>query len=388
MQPATFSSNISYDLSVLAQNISQAPKADSSEQALGYKESLLAIHEMTLPLFELIKGQAEKAGFEGVELFEAWPKGHCQNFVFAVLDSNSATVTDVILAKNKKFGFLQNGGGKTLGGEDIRGSAFREAQEEFSFNGTQEQMKYITIETESGMPAFHFVKGVHIGFVTPEQAETLKLSDDMKKNEIVKMPIEEFLNVTANDKKPVDHGFDRKWIAKYLAAVNNGERPQFFSTRDEVSDTDRELAQKADAWMKTVSVNLQEIAFLKKTIVDFTQQMMIGGSADGEWKTSSNRDAVKKSAQSVVDAIVNRILPQWTYESKGAQKVACQVKVQAAQGVLVNGEPLPSFMTLPQLAAKQSRLSPKIPVTLCMESFKQAVNGHALDIEATIMLKI
>jgi hypothetical protein len=134
----SFSSKIASQLEILAEKIPLEPKQVASETKLTYPDTLLAIHEITQPLFDKIATLAEKAGFGKIEAFQAWPKALCENFVFAVIEA-SGNITHVILAKNKKHGFLQNGGGKTGATETSEQAVLREAQEEFGFNGRMEQ---------------------------------------------------------------------------------------------------------------------------------------------------------------------------------------------------------------------------------------------------------
>jgi hypothetical protein len=42
---------------------------------------------------------------------------------------------------------------------------------------------------------------------------------------------------------------------------------------------------------------------------------------------------------------------------KKSEEKACQMKVQDAVGMLVNGAPLPSFLTIPQMTLLQSALT-------------------------------
>jgi hypothetical protein len=160
----SITSNFCGYLNSLAEKLQQAtiPSETGTEEMQGnYFSALLEISNTVQPLFTKIANCCHEAGFKDVELFQAAPKGRCENFLF--LEKNVNEVTHVILAKNKSKGFLQNGGGKTQVGESICDAAVREAKEEFDFPGTVNDMYQITTETESGFPIFHFVKGVHVG---------------------------------------------------------------------------------------------------------------------------------------------------------------------------------------------------------------------------------
>lgn len=353
----SFSTIIETHLEILAKNIASVPKQPEAKEEVGYLEAIRTIYEITQPCFNRIAELAEKMGFSKVEAFEAWPKGLCENFIFGVADP-SGKVTNVILAKNKKYQFLQNGGGKTGSKESSEQAAFKEAQEEFSFKGTEKQIKKITIESESGLPSFHFVKGVNLILITPEEAAQLKLADDMVSNEIATMPVEKFLGVTKADVKPIDHGFDRKWIGQYIEALNNGKaigENQFYQRQ--VTEEDQIMAARAFEWMKNIRVNSHDLHHLQNLIQSAMTSFPEKGAAHGPWKSENNREVVKKAAQKVVDAIVKKLLPDWTYVGKKGEEKACQIKVQEAVGVLVNDDPLPSFLTIPQMVALQSKLS-------------------------------
>lgn len=353
----SFSTVMGFQLEALSRKIESEPKQAEITGELGYLEVLRAIYTITQPFFNTIATLAEKAGFEKVEAFEAWPKGLCENFIFGVVD-DSGKVRDVILAKNKKYQFLQNGGGKTGFKESSQEAALREAQEEFNFSGRIEQLKKITIESESGMPSFNFVKGVNLVLIKPEDSSKLKLADDMASNEITSLPVEEFLRVTDSDTKPIDHGFDRKWIAEYIRVINNEKTVQNHFNQRMITEEDHLMASKAYEWMKNIRINKSDIDHLKDliqqfAISNFTEQTI----AEGKWKTDKNREVVKKAAQKVVDALVKKLLPEWKYMGKKGEEKACQVKVQEAVGVLVNNDPLPSFLTIPQMVVLQSQLA-------------------------------
>jgi 8-oxo-dGTP pyrophosphatase MutT (NUDIX family) len=357
---SSFSIALGFQLESLAKQIENEPKRSyKAKEELGYLEALRAIYTITQPFFNRLAALAEKAGFGKVEAFEAWPKGLCENFIFGVVESGK--IKDVVLATNNKHKFLQNGGGKTGASESSEQAAFREAQEEFGFSGKIEQMKKITIESESGMPEFHFVKGVNIALITPQEAINLKLGDDMARNELTSLPIDEFLRVTDEDTKPIDHGFDRKWIAKYIRAFNSNDEKALQNLQlyqRLITEEDQVIASKAFEWMKGVRVNISDIDRLKDLIQKFdSTKFEEQTKAEGAWKSPENRELVKKAAQKVVDAIVKKLFPDWKYMSKKGEETACQVKVQEAVGILVNGDPLPSFLTIPQMISLQCGLA-------------------------------
>jgi 8-oxo-dGTP pyrophosphatase MutT (NUDIX family) len=354
----SFSTQMCAHLESLAKKIESEAIPSEVTSEMGYLETLQAIYTISQPLFNQIASLAENAGFEKVEAFEAWPKGLCENFVFGVVDAGNGKITHVILAKNKKYQFLQNGGGKTTSKESSEQAAFREAQEEFSFDGQKEQIKRITIESESGAPSFNFVKGVHIALITPEQASKLKLADDMASNEITSLSVEEFLRITDADTKPIDHGFDRKWIAEYVRSMNSGALQHSLKYNErQITEEDQLIAAKALEWMNKIHVNKNHFYPIKDLIQQASQiNFSELSQAEGAWKSDKNREIIKKSAQKVIDAIVKKLLPEWKYAGKKGEEKACQVKVQEAVGILVNGDPLPSFLTIPQMAALQSGL--------------------------------
>jgi 8-oxo-dGTP pyrophosphatase MutT (NUDIX family) len=354
---------------------------DSAQEEFhqNYLETLRTIHTLTLPLFEALLHLERAAGFSAAELLEAWPKGRCENFVFAVRDQGN--VEKMILAKNKKWGFLQNGGGKTPFHETSHAATFREAQEEFGFNGRSEQVKYITVESESGIPSFHFVKGVHVIEITTEQAAELKLGDDMASNEIISLSLDEFLLTADNDLTPIDHGFDRKSIALYLMEKKAGIS-QFYNERI-TTKVDCNIAEKAYAWMNSICVPKTEIAGLERLFAEFVENELkapVDAEAIGAWKSAANREMIKKAAQKVVDAIVLKLLPAWTYEGKKGEETACQVKVQEATGVSVNGEVLPSFLTIPQMFLLQAKRFEE-GVAILMEEGSTTDSLHCRDIQ-------
>lgn len=340
----SITSNLCAYLHSLSEKLQQTTVPAESKAIHGnYFSALTEISNVVQPLFTQIANCCEHAGFEDIELFEAAPKGRCENFVF--LEKNGNDITHVILAKNKSKGFLQNGGGKTQVGESVSDAAVREAKEEFNFPGTAQDMHQITTETESGFPIFHFVKGVHVGFVTPEQSAQLKLGDDMKANEICRMSVPEFLDVTEKDTKPIDHGFDRKWIAEYIK--NNG---MAFNQR-KLTDQDVKVALQAHEWMKGIQLDIVMLRQLNMIVQEAVKGMIITGEANGKWKDKQNRDAIRDAAQKVVDVITKKLLPEWTYDVKGEKKVGCQMKVQGAQGYMIGNDFLPSFLTAPQYFA-------------------------------------
>ncbi len=354
----SFSIAMESQLNFLAQQIENDTKAVSQVNIeLGYLEVLQAIYTITQPIFNRLVTLAEEAGLGKVEPFEAWPKGLCENFVFGVIESKK--IQNVVLARNKKYKFLQNGGGKTGANETSLQAALRESQEEFGFTGKLEQVKKITIESESRISTFHFVKGVNIILITPQQAHQLKLADDMASNEIANLPVKEFLDLTDKEIKPIDHGFDRQWIAKYIRAFNslemkNVEKLQF--NQRMITKEDQIIASKVFEWMKKIHVNKNEINNLQDLIQQFSINLTVNSKAQGLWKSAENREVVKKSSQKVVDAIVKKLLPDWKYIGKNGEETACQVKVQEAVGVLVNGDPLPAFLTIPQMVSLQCGL--------------------------------
>ena len=353
---STFSSMICSHFEALTKQIENAPLTSTMETELRYLETLHAIYTITQPLFNQVAELAKKAGFENVEAFEAWPKGLCENFVFGVTDE-SGKISSVILAKNKKYQFLQNGGGKTLPNESSQQAALREAQEEFHFDGQIEQIKKITIESESGFPSFNFVKGVYLVLATPEQASQLKLGDDMSSNEKTDLPVDTFMDVTDRDNKPVDHGFDRKWIAKYIKSINSGSTQQNLDLNCRtITEEDEQMAAKAKDWMKNIRVNKKDLDCLKELIQQSPLPLLMEQTKPEEWKSEKNREIIKSSAQKMIDAIVKRHLPEWKYMGKKGGQNACQIKVQEAVGILVNGDPLPAFLTIPQMVALQSKL--------------------------------
>jgi len=325
-----------------------------------YFSALYEISNVVRPLFVQISSHCKKAGFEDVELFEAAPKGRCENFVF--LEKNGTEFAHVILAKNKSKGFLQNGGGKTQMGESISDAAVRESKEEFNFPGSASDMHQITTETESGFPIFHFVKGVHVGFVTPYEADQLRLGDDMQANTIYKMSVPEFLEVTAKDTKPIDHGFDRKWIAEYIKDSGSS-----FNQRT-LSEQDVKVALQAYDWMKDIKIDTGMLNQLKVIVQEAITEMNVTGDANGKWKDKQNRDAIREASQKIVDVITKKLLPEWTYEVKGEKKVGCQMKVQGAQGYMIGDDLLPSFLTAPQYFALKSIYKGELPQTLIGKS--------------------
>lgn len=349
-----FSIQLACKLDHLAEEIAKAiPTADNQpKEEINYFQALESIKVLVNPLFEKIVDLSKKAGFEKVEKFEAAPKGACENFLFAILKDEK--VAEVVLAKNKKYGFLQMGGGKTMPNESCSQAAHREAQEEFSFTGKENQLQQITIESESGMPIFHFVKGVHLAYISPEQAEQLKLSDDMANNSIERLPVEEFLKITDNDSKPIDHGFDRKWIAEAIRDQRTGTAKSYY--KRSINDDDHCMADKALDWMQRIRVNSKDIENIQSIIGNFVaSEWHVDSLGSGNWKSPENRETVKKSAQKVVDAMVERLLPQWTFQGKKGEEVGTQVKVQEAASVYVNGELIPSFLTISQMVALQNR---------------------------------
>lgn len=347
MNNVSITSNLCAHLHSLSEKLQQTTVAAETKEMRGnYFSALIEISNIVRPLFVQISSCCKKAGFEDVELFEAAPKGRCENFVF--LEKNGSEFTHVILAKNKSKGFLQNGGGKTQVGESISDAAVRESKEEFNFPGSERDMHQITTETESGFPIFHFVKGVHVGFVTPEQAGQLRLGDDMQANAICRMSVQEFLEVTERDTKPIDHGFDRKWIAEYIKS--NGSR---FNQR-RLSEQDVKLALQAYEWMKDIKLDIAMLSQLKTIVQEALKEMNVTGEANGKWKDKQNRDAIREASQKIVDVITKKLLPEWTFDVKGEKKVGCQMKVQGAQGYMIGNDFLPSFLTAPQYFALKS----------------------------------
>lgn len=358
MQPVTiqnFPTALACQIDKLTQAIQDMPRMQNATGVeLNYTQTIRAIHDMTLCLFKKIADYATKAGFDDVNLLEAWPKGLCENFVCAtVVDSK---ITEVILTKNNKWGFYQNGGGKTLDNETSRQAAHREAQEELNFPGQIHQVKRITIESESGDPQFHFVKGVWMCFVTPEQANLVKPGDDIQDSTLVRLPTEEFLKITDEDKTPYDHGFDRKWMAQYVREMNESKplaEDMCYNTR-EISEADTAMANKAREWMRQVRVRKDELANYEMLITLFSVNLVQPeAKAQGKWRSDENRKVVQESAQKMVNKLVEKFLPAWTYITKKGEQTVRQIKVQDAVGFLVNGEPLPSFLTISQFVKVQ-----------------------------------
>lgn len=351
-----FSSTTAAQIDQLTKTIEAAPKVNCEGKEYSYTQTVRAIHDMTLCLFKKIADSAQKAGFKDVNLLEAWPKGLCENFVCATKDE-TGNVTEVILSYNTQYKFYQNGGGKTLDNESSAYAAHREAHEELNFPvNARDQMRRITIESESSEPVFHFVKGVHVGFVTPEQANQLKTGDDIADSKLVRLPTDEFVRITNEDKTPYDHGFDRKWISQYIQAMNRKENllsDMHYKVR-EITAEDSAIATKAREWMSKIHVSKGELDMLEKLIVEFVAKMEFPeAKAEGNWRTKPNRGAVQASAQKLVNTLVNRLLPAWTYPTKKGEQTACQIKVQDAVGFFLNGEPLPSFLTIPQMVSVQ-----------------------------------
>lgn len=351
-----FSSTTAAQIDQLTKTIEAAPKVNCEGKEYSYTQTVRAIHDMTLCLFKKIADSAQKAGFKDVNLLEAWPKGLCENFVCATKDE-TGNVTEVILSYNTQYKFYQNGGGKTLDNESSAYAAHREAHEELNFPvNARDQMRRITIESESSEPVFHFVKGVHVGFVTPEQANQLKTGDDIADSKLVRLPTDEFVRITNEDKTPYDHGFDRKWISSYIQAMNRKEnlRTDMHYNEREITVEDAAIAAKARAWMSAIHVSKGELDMLETLISEFVAKMEITeAKGEGNWRTKPNRGVVQSSAQKLVNTLVNRLLPAWTYATKKGEQTACQIKVQDAVGFFLNGEPLPSFLTIPQMVSVQ-----------------------------------
>jgi 8-oxo-dGTP pyrophosphatase MutT (NUDIX family) len=346
-----FSTSIASHLDVLALRIAQTTSSSTHNLAIkSYDESLKYISLIVQKLFDEISAIAASQTTSEVRTLRASPKGLCENFAFLETNAEGA-ITHVILAQNKDKGFLQLGGGKTNEDESSRDAAFREAVEEFNYSGSIAYMTRVGVETRSGLPVFHFAKGVHVAVVDANVAAQLKLGDDMASNIITRMPVDEYLAVVDANTKPIDHAFDMKLIA---ATIRSYRADGVFAEnrRMTITSEDRAVAEKAKAWMKTVSVDLSLLAEFREYIGE-TAALISENRIPiiGEWKSKENRGVVQKAAQKVVDAIVERLLPAWTYAGKNGEEKACQLKVQDAVSVTVEGKLLPSFLTLPQMVA-------------------------------------
>ncbi len=357
------------ELATKLQSFGQEP-VQKSIQA-DYFSILGKISTIVTPLFKRIHEICLDAGLSRAALLVAAPRVRVENFVFLVQDPQTQDFTHVVLAKNKKFGFLQNGGGKTRVGENFVDAAVREAKEEFSF--PHHSLTYLTTESEGGMPAFHFGKGVYIGVVSPEEApdsppvddpsyKGLKLADDMKDKDYCKMTIPEFLKITDEDKKPIDHGFDRKWIAKFLREKNITEE---FSQRT-LSKEDVDAAVKFQEWEKGIKFDETLCTHMEEIVQRFVSELRVDGHMKGSWRDKDNREQITKAAQKIVDIITKKLVSDWTYmDSKKGMQSALQMKVQDGQGFTIdNGVLLPSFMTTPQYMAQKLLKAGALPDTL------------------------
>jgi hypothetical protein len=342
---SSVSQNICKLVDSLTEGITQLALEPNPKTVQGdYFEILSRISKMVAPLFEKIHKTCKDAGLERAALLVAAPRVRVENFVFLVENSETKKVTDVVLAKNLKYKFLMNGGGKTRVGETYLEGAKREAKEEFNYSG---ELTYLTTESESGMPSFAFGKGVYVGKVSPELAPNLKLADDMSDKELCKMPVTEFLDVTDKDTKPMDHGFDRKWIAKY---IREGKVSKEFNQRT-LTKEDVEAAVKFHEWEKGIKFNCSLCQKLEQMILKETEKMNFEGKMKGSWRDKDKREAITASAQKLVNLIMQKVgLPEW----KCGEKTALQLKVADGQGFTVDkGVLLPSFLTTPQYVAQK-----------------------------------
>lgn len=354
---ATASSSISALVALtdnLVAQINDVPPLDKEVQDewghIGYYETLKRINNFTRPLLIVIPGWA------GIDHMEAWPKGRCECFVFATVVNEK--ITHVILTRNKEHGFLQHGAGEAgLFENSSILKAHRVAIEEFGLYAPYRQVQYLTSESENGFPVSHFVKGVSVILVTPEQSVNLKLTNT-ETNELVTIPVQEFFDTTDRDIHPTDYGFDRKHIARYIRNYNAFNVDCDYQVR-ETTDEDCRIAQKAKKWIEGIQVPRMELMRISDIFDELCQKQLVSYAVERNkvLKSVDEYDTVVGALQKVVDTVVSRLLPPWTYQGQNGIETARQVKVQKAAGIFINGNPLPSFLTIPQIFALENNLT-------------------------------
>ncbi len=104
--------------------------------------------------------------------------------------------------------------------------------------------------------------------------------------------------------------------------------------------------------METATVGLAQIQVLSKVMKEVAAGLHIDDTVQtsGHWKDDGHRDAVKKELQGLVDAVVHELLPPWVVSTKKGPKIKGQLKVQACQVSMMNGQLRLPFLTFAQQA--------------------------------------